>query len=195
MNPILAMVQSVIGDPRRLRRWLIGAVLAAVVVGGLGLWAVIAGGSWLLRQVPALAEATGGVTADLRQQAEAWVPGVGRQLDAWLPAATPAADVGGEDLAGIARFPGLVRTAYAFGDGERRVAYRGPAEWRAVADFYARELAARGFTGTVTAASATAEMRLYRNGSRVIELRVAAAGALGGPVTELELRERGGEAG
>jgi len=36
---------------------------------------------------------------------------------------------------------------------------------------------------------------VYRSGARVIELRVAAAGALGGPATELELRERGGEAG
>lgn len=192
MNPLLAMVHSVIGNPRRLRRWLLGAALAAVVVGGLGLWAVIAGGSWLLRQVPALAETTGAATAGLREQAEAWVPGVGRQLDAWLPAGAPAADVGGEDLAGIARYPGLVRTAYAVGDGERRIVYRGPAEWRAVADYYARELAAGGFTATVTSASAAAETRVYRNGAREIELRVGAASAIGGPVTELELRERGG---
>jgi hypothetical protein len=182
----------VIGDSRRLRRWLIGVALAAVVVAGLGLWAMIAGGSWLLRQVPALAETAGTATAGLREQAEAWVPGIGRQLDAWLPAAAPASDVGGEDLADIARYPGLVRTAYAFGDGERRVVYRGPAEWRAVADYYARELTARGFAATVTSASATAETRVYRNGGREIEVRVAAAAALGGPVAELELRERGG---
>lgn len=192
MNRVLAMVQTVIGDPRRLQRWLIGLALAAVVVGGLGLWATIAGGSWLLRQVPALAETTGAATAGLREQAEAWIPGIGRQLDAWLPARAPAVDVGGEDLAGIARYPGLVRIAYAFGDGERRVVYRGPAEWRAVADFYARELAVRGFTATVTSASATAETRVYRNGGREIEIRVGAAAVLGGPVAELELRERGG---
>jgi hypothetical protein len=68
----------------------------------------------------------------------------------------------------------------------------GPAEWRAVADFYARELATRGFAATVTSASASAETRVYRNGGREIEIHVEAAAILGGPVAELELRERGG---
>lgn len=192
MKRELQMLESVIGDPRRLRRWLIGAVLGTVLIAALGLWAVIAGGGWLVRQLPALAEVTGVAGTELHQQAEAWWPDLGRQLDAVLPGAVPENDVGGEDLAGITRFPGLVRTGYALTADGREVRYRGAAEWRAVADFYARELAARGFSGTVTAASADGETRVYRQGPRVIELRVAAAGAFGGPVTALELRERGG---
>ena len=192
MKRELRMLESVVGDPRRLRRWLIGAALGGVLIVALGLWAVVAGGGWLVRQLPALAEVTGVAGTELRQQAEAWWPEVGRQLVAVLPGAVPETDVGGEDLADVARFPGLVRTGYALSADGREVHYRGAAEWRAVADFYAREFAARGFTGTVTAASADGETRVYRHGPRVIELRVAAAGALGGPVTELALRERSG---
>lgn len=192
MNRVVAEMQSLIGDSRRLRRWLIGGVAAVVVVGALGLWAVIAGGGWLLRQLPALAEATGVSATALRDQVEGWWPDLGRQLETWLPAAVPAVDVGGEDLAGIARHPGLVRTGYELTADGRQVRYRGPVEWRTVADFYAREFAGQGYTGTVTAAGADAETRVYRRGQREIELRLAALGSFGGPVTELELRERGG---
>jgi hypothetical protein len=186
------IMQSVFGSSQKLRRWIIGAALVTAVIGGLGLWALIAGGGWIARQLPAWAETAGVATTGLREQAEATLPGVTRQLESWLPGSAPSADVGGEDIAGLARFPGLVRTSYELVDGRRHIQYRGPGDWRAAADFYAHELAAQGYRGTVTAASATGETRIYKSERRTIELRVAEAGQLGGKAIEVQLRERGG---
>ena len=88
------------------------------------------------------------------------------------PGPNPPPSVGGEDIPGVPRFPGLVRTAYAFSAGKRTVTYRGEAEYAAVAAFYQRELAALGFGRTVLSATAREEVHEYRKADRRLSLTV-----------------------
>ena len=123
-------------------------------------------------------------------QVAASAPGLARQIDSLLPGAVlPAQDVGGQDLADIPRFPGMVRVAYSLAGNKRTVAYQARAEFAQVVAFYTREMAQRHFAGQVTSASPAEEIHLYRRGNEQFEFRFTKISRLGAATTALEIRE------
>lgn len=117
-------------------------------------------------------------------------PGLARQIEGLIPGtALPAEDVGGQDLADIPRFPGMVRVAYSLAGQKRTVAYQVRAEFGQVVAFYVREMAQRGFTGQVTSASPAEEIHLYRRKNEQFTFRFTKLSRLGSEITALEISE------
>lgn len=117
-------------------------------------------------------------------------PGLARKIEEWAPgAALPRQDVGGEDIAGIPRFPGMVRVAFGIQEQKRRVTYKGEAGFTEVVAFYVREMATLWFTGQVTAASPAEEVHVYTKGGRRVALKFVKTSRLGTGMTEVEVRE------
>ncbi len=118
-------------------------------------------------------------------------PELARQIEGLIPgAALPAQDVGGQDLADIPRFPGMVRVAYNSHAGQKRtVAYQARAEFGQVVAFYVSEMAQRDFTGQVTSASPIEEIHLYRRRNEQFTFRFTKGSQLGSEITALEISE------
>lgn len=107
----------------------------------------------------------------VREKAEQMAPGVSEKIGSMLPGEdVPERDVGGEDIPGIARHAGMVRTAYMRIDGKREVTYLGAVDYRSVVDFYTRQLKEHGFVKTVVSATPDTEMHEYRKADRLLKL-------------------------
>ena len=179
-------------------------------IGGLGLvtllvllvWGVIAGvglvtdrlPQWLAggKQIAAQsAQKAEKVFPGLKDRVEALVPpGLGFKIEEWVPgAALPGQDVGGEDTAGVPRFPGMVRVAFGVHEQKKSVTYKGEAGFAEVIAFYAREMATLGFIRQVTSASTTEETHVYASGNRRFALKFVKTSRLGTEMTEVEVRE------
>lgn len=168
------------------------ALLVWAVVAGVGLvsdhlprW--LAGGERLAAEAVRKAQETLPTVTDKVAESS---PGLARQIEGLIPgAALPAEDVGGQDMADIPRFPGMVRVAYSL-DGEKRtVAYQARAGFGQVVAFYAHEMAQRGFAGQVTSASPAEEIHLYRRGNEQFAFRFTKVSRLGSEITALEIKE------
>lgn len=148
----------------------------------------LAGGKQIAAQSAQKAEE---VLPGLRERVKALVPpGLGREIEQWVPGpALPGQDVGGEDIAGIPRFPGMVRVAFGVLEQKRSVAYKGVAGFADVIAFYTREMAALKFTRQVTSASPTEETHVYASGNRRLALKFVKTSRLGTEMTEVEIRE------
>ena len=153
----------------RTRTWVfLGVGVAAVL--GLMAWAVIAVLSWAWGQVPTLAETGRQAAGTAMEKVEQVAPGLKGQLPPLLGSVGlslpeiagehPTADVSGEDLQGVARYPGYVRTYFAREAGRTELRYMGQGEVRAVLDHYASRLGAAGYAQEVL--SATPEMERHR---------------------------------
>ena len=168
------------------------ALLVWAVVAGVGLvsdhlprW--LAGGEQLATEAVRKAQETLPTVTD--KVAES-APALARQFESLIPgAALPAEDVGGQDLADIPRFPGMVRVAYSLVGQKRTVSYQARAEFGQVVAFYAREMAQRDFTGQVTSASPAEEVYLYRRRNEQFTFRFTKASRLGSEITALEVSE------
>lgn len=184
-----------------MRRWLwIGglslvillALLIRGIVAGIGLvtdrlpeW--LAGGKQIAVQSVQKADE---ILPGLRERVAESSPALARKIEEWAPgAALPTQDVGGEDISGIPRFPGMVRVAFEVREQKRSVTYKGKTGFAKVLAFYAREMAKLGFTEQVTAAAATEETRIYTQGNRRLALKFVKTARLGTEMTEVEVRE------
>lgn len=186
----------------RARTWAILAATVLVIIGLLA-WAAVALLSWLWGQAPAAvdtgARLTGEAAArieqaapDLRERAEQWVPGLKGQLEQWLPGAAeeaPVRDVSGADIGPVPRYPGLVRSHYALGDGAVEVGYTGRAAFDAVLAHYVEGFAAAGYAQEVISATSGSERHRFRRGGETVELSLTR-----GPDALVELRLRQGAA-
>jgi hypothetical protein len=186
------------------KKLVLAGVIGLVLILGLLAWAAIAGLGWLWRQAPQWLESGRGAATEVVRRADEALPGMkekieqvvpplAEQAEKWLPGeAPPARDVGGEDVPGVPRFPGLMRAAYALEGNRRTVTYRGEADYAEVAAFYPRELAALGFKRTVLSATAVEEVREYRKADRRLHLTIQhRGGRLGGGYTEVVVAEIG----
>lgn len=179
---------------------LIGVVVL-VISAALAAWGLIAGFGFVSGKLPqwiAGAEKMGGEALGKAQQslplleekARALSPGLAEKLKAAVPAGQiPAADVGGEDIAGVPRFPGLVRVSFETLDGKKKAGYKGRAELAAAVEFYGREMAALGFKKTVKSASAGGEIHEYAKGGRSLKFTFKSAAVLGIATTEIGIEE------
>ena len=179
-------------------------------IGGLGLvillvllvWGVIASVGFITDRLPQWLVGGKQIAAQSVQKAEAVLPGlkeqvkalvppeIGKKVEEWAPgAALPGQDVGGEDIAGIPRFPGMVRVAFSIHEQKKSVAYKGETGFAKVIAFYAREMATLGFTKEVTAASPSEETHVYAKGNRRFALKLVKTMQLGTEMTEVEVRE------
>ena len=154
----------------RTRTWVIIGLGVAAVLAMLA-WAAIAVLSWAWGQVPALAETGRQATGAAMDKVEQVAPGLKGQLDPLLGSVglslpeiageTPAADVSGNDLPGVARYPGLVRTYFAREAGRTELRYMGQGEVRAVLDHYVSQLGAAGYDHDVLSATSEAEKHRF----------------------------------
>ncbi len=179
-------------------------------IGGLGLvillvflvWGVIAGIGLVTDRLPQWLAGGKQIAAQSVQKAEEVLPGLkervealvplelARKIEEWVPgAALPRQDVGGEDIAGVPRFPGMVRVAFGVREQKKSVAYKGETGFAEVIAFYAREMATLGFTKEVTAASPAEETHVYAKGNRRFALKFVKTTRLGTEMTEVEVRE------
>ena len=180
---------------------IIGA-LGLVILLALLVWGVIAGFGLVTDRLPQWLAGGKQIAAQPIQKAEEMLPGLkervkalvppelGQKIEEWAPgAALPRQAVGGEDIAGLPRFPGMVRVAFSIQEQKRRVAYKGAAGFAEVIAFYAREMATLGFTKEVTAASLAEETHVYAKGNRRFALKFVKTLRLGTEMTEVEIRE------
>lgn len=151
--------------PKRVLLIGAGALLGIVA---LAIWAGLAllGAAW--SQVPqltamgkrSLENAT--VMADqalpeLVQRAQTFLAGIEEPADQLLP----AADVSGNDIGPVERFPGLVREHFAQEPGRASVRYVGDAALRAVLTHYSDGFAGAGFTQNVLSAAPGRELHRF----------------------------------
>ena len=184
-----------------MSRWLWIGGLSVVILLALLIWGLIAGIGLVTDRLPEWLAGGKQVAAESVQKADEILPGLkqrvaesspalARKIEEWVPGtALPRQDVGGEDIAGIPRFPGMVRVAFGVREQKKNVTYKGKTGFAKVLAFYAREMAKLGFTEQVTAASAAEETHLYTQGKRRFALKFVKATRLGTEMTEVEVRE------
>ncbi len=184
-----------------MNRWFWIGGLGLVILLALLVWGVIAGIGLVTDRLPQWLAGGKQIAAQSMQKAEEALPGLkervaelspglARKIEEWAPgAALPRQDVGGEDIAGIPRFPGMVRVAFGIQEQKKSVAYQGEAGFAEVVAFYTREMAALEFAGQVTAASPTGETHVYAKENRRFALRFVKMSRFGAEMTEVEVRE------
>ncbi len=177
MNQWLLLGAAALRRSRKLKVALIAGVALLILLFSLAVWAAIALFGWLGGQLPAAWEAVKEQAPAVTQKIEEVAPGAGRAVEKWLPRKSPdQRDVAGEDLGGIPRFDGLVRTRFAVENGGRAVTYEGQAPFRAVADHYAMRFLEKGWPHRVLFAKAGEERHEYLSNSARYELRIKEAG-------------------
>lgn len=203
MSKLFWLVKLLSGR-KSMKSILIVSGIGLIVLLALFVWAAVAGVGlvsgrlphWLAGGERLAAEAVRRVQETLpmvTDRVAESVPGLARRIEGLVPgAAFPTQDVGGEDLADIPRFPGMVRVAYSLTDQKRTVAYQARADFAQVVAFYTREMAQRGFVGQVTAASAAEENHLYRRGNEQFAFRFTKVSRLGAEITALEISDEPG---
>ena len=185
-----------------MSRWLWIGGVGLVILLALLVWGIVAGIGLVTDRLPQWLAGGKQIAEQPVQKAEEMLPGLkerikglvppelGQKVEEWAPgAALPKQDVGGEDIAGIPRFPGMVRVAFGVQEQKRRVTYKVKASFAEVIAFYAREMATLGFTKEVTAASPAEEAHVYARGNRRFALKFVQATRLGTEMTEVEVRE------
>ncbi|MBU1690699.1 MAG: hypothetical protein KJ958_10740 [Gammaproteobacteria bacterium] len=185
-----------------MSRWLWIGGLSLVVLLVLLVWGVIASVGLVTDRLPHWLANGKQIVAQPVQKAEEMLPGLkervkalvppelGQKVEEWVPgAALPRQDVGGEDIAGIPRFPGMVRVAFGVHEQKKSVTYKGETGFAEVIAFYAREMATLGFTKEVTAASPAEETHVYAKGNRRFAFKFVKTTRLGTELTEVEVRE------
>lgn len=181
------------------KKVVVGVVVAGIVIMALLLWALIAGLGYLWKQAPALTESgrqiageaikkAEGAFTGIREIAQEASPGLSEKMKDIVPFDTvPEGDVAGEDIKPVPRFPGMVRSSYATADQKRTVVYHGKVPYRAVIDFYQKEMTALGFQSTVISASSRAEAYEYRKGARVLVVNFEKAVTISSEVTSMTI--------
>lgn len=184
-----------------------------IVIGGIGLvlavilavWAFVAGVGLISEKLPhwiSGAEKAGTAALGKAREALPLIEGKAGEFSPEIAGAfagalksvspvekIPAADVGGEDIAGVPRFPGMVRVSFKVLDGMRTVGYKGRAELAAAVDFYGREMSALGFKKAVKSASAGDEVHEYSKAGRMLGFSFKRTASVGVVTTEIIISE------
>lgn len=184
---------------------LIGGIAAGIVtVATLVLlgWALIAGIGIVSEKLPhwmaevekiavGAIEKVKGVLPGIEEKAKEVVPpDVTEKIKGIIPGEEiPKKDVSGEDIAGIPRYPNMVRVSFDIKDGKRTVGYKGRAEFRSVIDFYNKEMSNRGFKKKVLSATPYQEVHEHRKAKKVLKFTFNKADRLGIAMTEMVIRE------
>ncbi|MBU6514019.1 MAG: hypothetical protein KGR99_17095 [Betaproteobacteria bacterium] len=168
---------------RTVKKWLLVGGVTLLVALILGIWGLFAIGNLVSERLPQWTEQGRQAIGVVVQQADESLPGVRGQVEALAPGVTskvddllgrpPAQDVGGEDVAGMPRYPGMVRTAYRNVDGRRTVTYQRHADFADVLQFYRDATQRNGWTATVLEGSAGREVRSVSQGARRLEVTVS----------------------
>jgi hypothetical protein len=185
-----------------MSRWFWISGLSLVILLVLLVWGVIGSIGLVTDKFPQWMAGGKQIAAQSVQKAEEVLPGfkervkallppeLGQKVEEWVPgAALPGQDVGGEDIAGIPRFPGMVRVAFVVREQKKSVTYKGETGFVKVIAFYSREMATLGFTKEVTAASPAEETHVYAKGNHLFALKFVKTTRLGTELTEVEVRE------
>ena len=184
-----------------MKKWLWIGGLSLVILIALLIWGVIVGIGLVTDRLPEWLAGGKQVTVQSVQKADEILPGLrervaesspalARKIEEWVPGAVlPTQDVGGEDISGIPRFPGMVRVAFGVREQKKSVSYKGETGFVPVIAFYAREMATLGFTKQVIAASPTGETHVYTKGNHRLAFKFVKATRLGTEMTEVEVRE------
>jgi hypothetical protein len=125
-------------------------------------------------QALALVEKTQNIVPELHDQAKQLVPNL-------KPVVTvPASDVSGNDIGPVARFPGLVRSAFAREASAVKVDYQGKAPLNVVVQHYVAGFVAAGFKHEVISADVSSELHKFtQDGSSIsVSLKQLAAEGL-----------------
>jgi len=175
----------------------IGLVIVVILV----VWAFIAGLGLVSERLPhwlSGAEKVAGIAIEKTKDAFPWIqekakevsPDISKKIGDLIPGeATPGQDVGGEDIAGVPRFPNMVRVSFNMSNEKRTIGYKGTVELGAVMGFYNKEMSALGFKKRVMSASAHAEVHEYQKGKKALEFSFQKADRLGIAMTEMVIRE------
>ena len=113
----------------------------------------------------------------LKEQAQRFAPELAKTAEQMLPKlplsnATPLTDVSGEDIGSVARFPGLIRSAFSR-DGETiQVDYQGEAALDAVVAHYTKGFVAAGFVHEVVRATPHSELHKFTQHASAITMLV-----------------------
>lgn len=172
----------------RTRTWVfLGLGVAAVLA--LLAWAAIALLSWGWGQVSGLAESGRQAAGTAMEQVDRVAPELKARLEPLLGEAglalpgktteAPATDVSGNDLPGVARHPGLLRTHYAREAGRTELRYTGQGEIRAVLNHYVSQFGAAGYAQEILSATPETERHRFVKSGQVVDFEIRRAGADG----------------
>lgn len=189
-----AYFRSGSGISRKTVYWIVGSVLLALV---LLIWAFIASAQWLLYQgkdtavgivnnAPRISEVVLGkvehVMPGAKEALKGVVPSAKEALDGVVPGATgmlenvvggfdlkrsTQREVSGTDVAPIARYSGLVRTAW---DKSGVVQYEGKADFKQVRNHYSNDFIAQGYIETIVSSNQETEVQEYIKGQEHYKL-------------------------
>lgn len=183
---------------RTVKKWLLIGGVTLLVALSLGIWGLFAIGNRVSERLPQWADQGRQAISVAVQQADDWLPGVRGKIESLAPGLTgqvdgllgrpPAQDVGGDDVAGMPRYPGMVRTAYRNVEGRRTVTYQGRADFANVLQFYLDATQRNGWTATVVEGGAGREVRSFHQGARQLEVTVSRATI--GKLTTVTIAER-----
>ena len=180
---------------RKLKIALIASALLTLLFLVLAIWAAISLFGWIGGQVPGAWEKVKEQAPAVQQRIEEVVPGAGQAAERLLPGQAPALqDVAGEDIGGVPRFAGLVRTRYSVEGAARSVTYEGEASFRAVADHYAARFLEKGWTPRLLYADAREERREYLAPTSRFELHIKEGERVSVTLREEPLAAAGGAA-
>jgi hypothetical protein len=180
---------------------LIGGIGLVIIVAILAVWALIAGIGFVYEKFPHLITAIENITGITIEKAKEALPVIEEKAKEISPEITekiagiipgeeiPAKDVGGEDIAGIPRYPNMIRVSFNITDGKRTIGYMGKVEFSSVIDFYNKEMSALKFKKKVLSSSAHQEVHEYRKAKKTLEFTFKKADRLGIAMTEMVIRE------
>lgn len=192
---------KVLSNRKSMKRVIIASGVGVVILLVLLVWAIVAGVGFVSDHGPRwLASGEQLATETMRKAQDTLpavkdkvaesAPGLSRQIEDLMPGTDlPAKDVGGQDFAGIPRFPDMVRVAYHLAGQKRTVTYQVRAEFGQVVAFYVREMAQRGFAGQVISSSRSEEIHLYQRKPDQFTFRFTKVSRLGSEITALEITE------
>ncbi len=175
----------------------IGLVITAI----LAVWALIAGIGLVSENFPQLIAGIERITGITFEQAKKALQGITERAKEVSPEITkrvediipgkeiPEKDVGGEDIAGIPRYPNMVRFSFEIKDGKKTIGYTGGVEFSSVIDFYNKEMSALKFKKKILSASPVEETHEYRKGKIVLEINFKKFDRLGTSMTEMVIKE------
>jgi hypothetical protein len=179
---------------RKTVYWIIGGVLLALV---LLVWAFIAAAQWLMYQgkdaavgivnnapkisevvlgkvenvIPGAKETIEGVVPDAKKAIDDVVPGASGALGSVLEGLdmkrSAQREVSGTDVAPIARYTDLVRTAW---DKAGIVHYEGKADFKQVRNHYSNGFIAQGYVETIISSNQETEVHEYLKGQERYKL-------------------------
>jgi hypothetical protein len=194
----MKLPQHLAHDARIVKKWLLIGGVTLLVALILGIWGLFAIGNLVSERLPQWTEQGRQAMGVAVRQADDALPGVREKIESLAPGLTdqvdglldrpPAQDVGGEDVAGMPRYPGMVRTAYRNVEGRRTVTYQGRANFAEVLRFYREATQRNGWTATVLEGGAGREVRAVSQGERRLEVTVS-RGAIG-KLTTVTIAER-----